>query len=109
MDPNRFSPHGLRDGMMQVAGHQDGGGHPLSWAILAVLLVVLLLVVVSLVLDVYHRSSGRNVAVGTAPPSEALTVLDSRYATGELTRKDSRQAREDIAGPGGTPAPAPAS
>jgi uncharacterized membrane protein len=109
MDPNQFQPYGLRDGMMRVAEHQDGGGHALSWAIFAVLLVVLLVAVVSLLLDVHHRSNRPQAAVGTAPPSEALTVLDARYAAGELARKDYLQARKDIAGPGDTPAPAPAS
>ncbi len=85
--------------MIQVAGHHADGNHTLLWVIFAVLLALLLVALISLVLDHYHRSNQPQPVVEGAPPGGALAVLDTRYASGELTRKDYLQAREDIGGP----------
>ena len=87
---------------MQVAEHHGGGGHTLLWVVFAILLVVLLVALISLVLDAYQRSKHpeQSQAVEEAPPGGALAVLDTRYASGELTRRDYLQARKDILGPG---------
>ena len=68
--------------------HGGGGDHTLLWVIFAVLLVVLLIALISLVLDEYHRSKRPAVARRRPPPGGALAVLDTRYASGELTRRD---------------------
>jgi len=84
-----------------MAGHHGDGNHALLWVIFAVLLAVLLVALISLVLDVYHRSNSPVAAVGAgAAPGGALAILDSRYASGELGRRDYLRARADIIGPG---------
>lgn len=109
MNGNGLPPDGFRGGMIQVAGQRGDGGHSLLWVIFAILLVVLLVALVSLVLDAYHRTKEPDHAhdPGEAPPNEALAILDTRYASGELTRRDYLQARKDILGSGGAPPPGP--
>ena len=87
---------------MQVAGHHSDGGHTLLWVVFAILLVVLLVALISLVLDAYKRSKAPEQLHGMeeAPAGGALAILDTRYASGELTRRDYLQARKDILGPG---------
>jgi uncharacterized membrane protein len=85
--------------MIQVAGHHSDGNHALMWLIFAVLLVLLLVALISLVLDHYHRSNQPQPVVEGAPPGGALAVLDTRYASGEVTREDYLRTREDLGGP----------
>ena len=87
----QFPREGFRGGFVEHAGHH-GGGHPLAWVIFALLLVLLLVALVSLALDMYHRSQ-------RVPSGGALAVLDDRYARGEITREAYLQAREDLGGP----------
>jgi uncharacterized membrane protein len=107
MDTNGFPPDGFRGGMIQVGGHAADGSHNLLWVIFAVLLVVLLIALISLVLSEYHRSKAQQASADDVPgpPGGALGVLDTRYASGELTRRDYLQARKDILGPGAAAAP----
>ena len=100
MDRHGFPPDGFRGEMVQIAGHHSDGSHTLLWVIFAVLLVVLLVALVTLVLDAYHRSKEPQPVADGVPPGGALAVLDTRYASGELTRRDYLQARKDILGPG---------
>ena len=83
--------------MVEVAGHPGNGDHALLWVVFA------------LVLDYYHRSNEPQ-AAEFVPLSggAALEILDTRYASGELTRRDYLQARKDLLGAGEGPAPAPA-
>ena len=95
--------------MVEVAGHPGNGDHALLWVVFALVLVLLLVVLVSLVLDYYHRSNEQQPGEN-APPTggAALDILDTRYANGELKRSDYLQARKDLLGAGEGPAPAPA-
>jgi hypothetical protein len=69
--------------------HHGGGPSAFAWTIFALLLVLLLIALVSLVLDFYYRSN---------KPSGTLSVLDERYARGEITRAAYLQARTDLGG-----------
>jgi uncharacterized membrane protein len=101
----QFPQGGMRGGFVEHAGH-NGGPHALAWMIFALLLAVLLVALVSLLLDLYHRSQGGgNRPFGKwLPPGfgpgggggGAVAVLDLRYARGELSRKDYLQARDDL-------------
>jgi uncharacterized membrane protein len=86
---------------------QAGGGGPstLAWVIFALVLVLLLLAIASLVIDAYYRRRGSQpVAASTPGPApgpakaEALSVLDGRYARGEVQRDEYLQARDDLRG-----------
>ena len=93
--------------MVEVAGHPGNGDHALLWVVFALVLVLLLVVLVSLVLDYYHRSNEPQPGENVPPPGgAALEILDTRYAGGELTRRDYLQARKDLLGAGEAPAPA---
>jgi uncharacterized membrane protein len=95
--------------MVEVAGHPGNGDDALLWVVFALVLVLLLVVLVSLVLDYYHRSNEPQSAENVPPSGgAALEILDTRYASGELTRRDYLQARKDLLGAGEGPAPAPA-
>ncbi len=87
-----------------MAGDHGDGSHTLLWVIFAVLLAVLLVALISLVLDAYHRSNNPvPAAEAVATPGGALAILDSRYASGELGRRDYLRARADILGTGAAP------
>jgi len=87
--------------------HVEGGGpSTLAWAIFALLLVLLVLVIVSLAVDAYYRHRGAR-SVPQPPvdaPSEpgetsrALAVLDDRYARSEISRNDYLRTRDDLRG-----------
>ena len=100
MDRHPFPPDRFRGEMIQVAGHHDGS-HTLLWVIFAVLLVLLVVALVTLVLEARHRGQEPQPAEdGAPPPGGAIAALDTRYASGELSRQDYLQARKDILGPG---------
>ena len=89
-----------------MAGHPGNGDHALLWVVFALVLVLLLVVLVSLVLDYYRRSNEPQPGENVPPPGgAALEILDTRYAGGELTRRDYLQAR-GLFGAGEAPAPA---
>jgi uncharacterized membrane protein len=93
MDRQPFFPGmGPRGGGMFVE-HAHRGGWPdsLSWVIFALLLALLLVALLTLVLDLYHRSN----RTGGVP---ALAMLDDRYARGQLARDAWLQARADLGG-----------
>jgi uncharacterized membrane protein len=110
--PYGFGPGQFRGGdgvpfRGALVQHVDGGSGPssLAWAIFALVLVLLVLAIVSLAIDAYYRSRGVRPAVasvyaGGAPgdSSEALAVLDARYARGEVTRDEYIQTRNDLRG-----------
>jgi uncharacterized membrane protein len=92
------------------------GGHPLAWALFALILVLLLLVIANLVATLMrrrrgpwgggpgpwrHRGSGPVFADGG--PEHVLRL---RYARGEITRDEFLQASTDLAGPAPGPPPA---
>ena len=100
--------YGIQPGLPGLRGGQGGfverigdhgGGWPdgLSWAILALLLVLVLIAIASLALDLYRRSqpaTGRT----PQPATGTLAVLDLRYARGEIGRDAYLQARSDLGG-----------
>ncbi len=110
--PYGLIPDGFRGDGTPFRGalveHADRGGpDALVWAIFALLLVLLLLAIASLAFDLYHRHRDPQSApesVGDGPPpthgpsSGALTLLDDRYARGEIPRDDYLQARDDLRG-----------
>ena len=87
----QFPPGGFRGDFVEHGGHH-GGPHALAWVIFALLLTLLLVALVSLALDMYHRSQ-------RVPSERALAALDDRYARGEIPREDYLQARHDLGGP----------
>jgi uncharacterized membrane protein len=109
--PYGFPPDGFRgeDGspFRGAFVHVDGGGpSALTWAIFALLVVLLLLAIASLAIDAYYRRrSARSVPASvsdTRPAPEessrALAVLDDRYARGEIARDEYLRARDDLRG-----------
>jgi uncharacterized membrane protein len=105
-------PYGFRGGdgvpfRGALVQHVDGRGpSSLAWAIFALVLLLLVLAIVSLAIDAYYRSRSVRPAVasalgsGTGPggSSEALAVLDARYARGEVSRDEYIQTRNDLGG-----------
>ncbi|HZO61444.1 MAG TPA: SHOCT domain-containing protein [Gaiellaceae bacterium] len=106
--PNVLPPSGFGfrggDGPLRgaVVRHVDGGGPgALAWVIFALVLALLLLTIASLVLDDYRSRAGRPSAQSAPGPpgsTRALTVLDDRYARGEISRDDYLRARDDLRG-----------
>ena len=109
--PYGFPPDGFRGGdgspFRGALVHVDGGGPgALTWAIFALLLVLLLLAIASLAIDAYHRHrSTRSVdeSVSDAEPGpedsgRPLAILDDRYARGEIARDEYLRARDDLRG-----------
>jgi uncharacterized membrane protein len=114
-DMQPFLPRpGFRGGFVERVG--DGGGWPdaLAWAIFAVLLTLLAITIVSVALDVYHRSRrgpkpfaralAAGLPAGALAGGQALSILGVRYARGEISRDDYIRARDDL---GGMPDEAP--
>jgi len=106
--PNLMPPDGFRGGgdSFRIV-EQAGGGGPstLAWVIFALVLVLLLLAIASLVIDAYYRRRGSQPVTASIPgpapgpaKAEALSVLDGRYARGELQRDEYLQARDDLRG-----------
>jgi uncharacterized membrane protein len=110
--PYGLPPDGFRGGegvpfRAPLVQHVEGGGpSTLAWAIFALLLVLLVLVIVSLAVDAYYRHRGAR-SVPQPPvdaPSEpgetsrALAVLDDRYARSEISRDDYLRTRDDLRG-----------
>lgn len=84
-----------RDGMMHDGGMMDrvmGGGVAWAWILLAAVLILLILAVAVVV--VIRRSNARE--NGGRGGEDARSILDRRYAAGELSREQYRQAREDL-------------
>ena len=105
MNGNGFPPDTFRGRVVEVGGHPGNSDHALLWVVFALVLVLLLIALVSIVLDYYHRSNEPE-APATQPPlpaENALAILDTRYANGELKRDDYLQARGDILGTGEAP------
>ena len=115
--PYGLPPDGFRGGdgipfRGPLVQHVEGGGpSTLAWVIFALLLVLLVLAIVSLAVDAYYRRRGARPVPqppADAPPesgnsSEALAVLDDRYARGEISRDDYLRTRDDLRGvPGAT-------
>lgn len=80
---------GPQHGMIIERAGDNGGPSAFAWTIFALLLALLLIALVSLVLDLYYRSNR---------PSGTLSVLDERYARGEIDRDAYLQARSDLGG-----------
>jgi uncharacterized membrane protein len=117
LQPYTFPGDGFRGGVIDLAGNGDGGNHGLLWVIFTLLLIVLVVTLVSLFLDEYRRAKAaeggndaRPVAEHEAStqggdveppavPGDALAILDTRYAAGEVTRRDYLRIRKDIVGP----------
>ena len=107
--PRNFGPEMTdRDGMMRDGGMMDddggmmrnggmtdrmmGGGWGWVWMLIAVLLIGVVIaaaVVISQRGKQVRRSDQRG-------DEDAHTILDRRYAAGELSREEYRQAREDL-------------
>ena len=92
-----FPGGGLRGGFIERVGDY-GSSWPdgLSWVLFALLLLLVLIAIVSLALDVYHRS--QPAAARLQPATGALGVLDLRYARGEIEREAYLEARSDLGG-----------
>lgn len=95
MGPRNFGPElSEPGGMMPDEGMMDGGwdgGDVLSAVVLIVLVVVLILGVL-MVIQRRRQGPGDGRHVGESPRD----ILDRRYAAGELSREQFRQAREDL-------------
>jgi putative membrane protein len=95
--PRNFGPE-MMDGdcMMGDGGMMDrmmGRGWGWAWTLVAVLL--LLVVVAALVLVITQR--GKQTGAGyRGGDDDPRTILDRRYAAGELSREEYQQAREDL-------------
>jgi putative membrane protein len=99
--PYGFPPDGFRGGdgspFRGALVHVDGGGpSALTWAIFALLVVLLLLAIASLAIDAYYRR--RSARPGPEDSRRPLAVLDDRYARGEIARDEYLRARDDLRG-----------
>jgi len=98
MNPNfGFGPGRGGGGRVLLDAHH--GGHPLAWAIFALLLAVLLLSLATLALELRRGRRGprswRPAFAGrAAPPPEA--ILATRYARGDLSRDEFLRALDDV-------------
>jgi mono/diheme cytochrome c family protein/uncharacterized membrane protein len=100
MGPRNFGPEMSEPGgMMPDGGMMDGmmdggwdGGDVLSAVVLSVLVVVLILGAVVMVTQRRRQAPGDGRHAGESPRA----ILDRRYAAGELSREQYRQAREDL-------------
>lgn len=68
-------------GMMQY-----GGMHVLGWLFMLLILALLILLVIWLVKAIFYSGSS----------SSAKSILASRYARGELTKKEYEQLKKDL-------------
>ncbi|HVA30802.1 MAG TPA: hypothetical protein VMU58_06000 [Gaiellaceae bacterium] len=95
-----------------------GGGHPLDWVILALLLLLIALVVAQFATSLgrrrhrgpmwrmRHEGPG---PWGTPGPPDPLAFARMRYARGEIDRETYLQLTQDLGGePSAAPPPAPA-
>jgi mono/diheme cytochrome c family protein len=86
--PRNFGPEMMdRDGMM-------GRGWGWAWTLVTVLL--LLLLVAALVVVITQRGKQTGTGGDRGGDDDPRTILDRRYAAGELSREEYRQAREDL-------------
>lgn len=96
--PRNFGPEMRRDGMMGDGGMMDrmmGGG----WIgpLLAIVLFVLLAAVVGLVVALVVSRRGKQARPRGVPGAESpRDILDRRYAAGELSPEEYRQARDHL-------------
>ena len=90
--PRNFGPEGGgggMGGMMGGAGTRDGEGSVAAWLLAALVVLVLALVVLVALAARQRRLAS---AGGIGPGS----VLDRRYAAGELTREEYLERRRDL-------------
>lgn len=94
-----FGPEMDRDGMMHDDGMMDGGmmdrmmGGGWVGLLVAIVLFVLLAGLIALVVALVVNQQSTQVR-GESPGD----ILDRRYAAGELSAEERRQAREDLDG-----------
>jgi mono/diheme cytochrome c family protein/uncharacterized membrane protein len=86
-----------RDGMMRDGGMMErmmgrGGAGPL----VAILLLVLLLILIGFVVAVVVNQRGKQSGDQGRRGESARDILDRRYAAGELSPEEYRQARDDV-------------
>lgn len=83
-------------GMMRDGGMMDrmmGGGWGWVWMLIAVLLIVLVVAAAVALISQRDKQARGGDQRGD---EDARTILDRRYAAGELSREEYRQAREDL-------------
>lgn len=95
--PRNFGPEMERDGMMRDGGMMErmmgrGGAGPL----IAILLLVLLLILIGAVVAVVVNQRGKQPGDQAPRDESARDILDRRYAAGELSPEEYRQARDDL-------------
>jgi uncharacterized membrane protein len=93
-------------GVEPIGRMHRGGGDPLDWAIFALVLLLVLLVVAQFVwMLMRRRGMHKRVWHGAPWGPNPLALAQMRYARGEIDRETYVQLTQDL---GGEPAPPPA-